>query len=77
MEKIGRQCAPDTTWQRASLIVEPRSTYLLQAPARSEWEHNTRASSGCANNVPQFDGLLMKTIQETLCLPHNIIPPNA
>jgi len=56
MEKIGWQCAPDTTWQRASLIVEPRSTYLLQAPRAASGEHGTRASSGCANHVPQFDG---------------------
>jgi len=28
------------TWQRASLIVEPRSAYLLQGPARRDWEHS-------------------------------------
>jgi alkylated DNA repair dioxygenase AlkB len=32
-----------TTWQRASLTVEPRSVYLLQGAARSEWEHSIPA----------------------------------
>jgi alkylated DNA repair dioxygenase AlkB len=32
-----------TTWQRASLIAEPRSIYLLQGPSRSEWEHSIPA----------------------------------
>jgi alkylated DNA repair dioxygenase AlkB len=27
-------------WERASLHLEPRSVYLLQGPARSEWEHS-------------------------------------
>ena len=27
-------------WQRASLHLEPRSIYLLQGTARSEWEHS-------------------------------------
>ena len=27
-------------WERASLIAEPRSVYLLAGPARSEWEHS-------------------------------------
>jgi alkylated DNA repair dioxygenase AlkB len=27
-------------WERASLIVEPRSVYLLRGPARSEWQHS-------------------------------------
>ena len=29
-----------TTWQRASIIAEPRSAYLLSGPARTEWEHS-------------------------------------
>ena len=29
-----------TKWERASLIVEPRSIYVLDGPARSEWEHS-------------------------------------
>jgi alkylated DNA repair dioxygenase AlkB len=32
-----------TTWQRASIVAEPRSVYLLQGPARSEWEHSIPA----------------------------------
>jgi len=28
------------TWDRASLMVEPRSAYLLAGPARREWEHS-------------------------------------
>jgi alkylated DNA repair dioxygenase AlkB len=27
-------------WERASLLVEPRSVYLLRGPARSQWEHS-------------------------------------
>jgi alkylated DNA repair dioxygenase AlkB len=27
-------------WQRASVIAEPRSAYLLTGPARDEWEHS-------------------------------------
>lgn len=28
------------TWERVSLIVEPRSIYLLRGPSRDEWEHS-------------------------------------
>jgi alkylated DNA repair dioxygenase AlkB len=27
-------------WERAALIVDPRSLYLLRGPARDEWEHS-------------------------------------
>ena len=27
-------------WERVSLILEPRSAYLLHGPARTEWEHS-------------------------------------
>ncbi len=27
-------------WNRATLIAEPRSAYLLQGPSRTEWEHS-------------------------------------
>jgi alkylated DNA repair dioxygenase AlkB len=27
-------------WERASLILEPRSVYLLRGPARTEWQHS-------------------------------------
>ena len=29
-----------TTWQRASLTLEPRSAYLMHGASRSEWEHS-------------------------------------
>src|SRR5262249_39728950 len=29
-----------TTWQRASLTLEPRSVYLMRGASRSEWEHS-------------------------------------
>jgi alkylated DNA repair dioxygenase AlkB len=28
------------TWERASVVAEPRSAYLMSGPARSEWEHS-------------------------------------
>jgi alkylated DNA repair dioxygenase AlkB len=30
-------------WERASIVVEPRSAYLLQGPARTEWQHGIPA----------------------------------
>ena len=27
-------------WERRSLVVEPRSAYLLRGPSRTEWEHS-------------------------------------
>lgn len=30
-------------WERAALIAEPRSAYLLKGPARHEWEHSIPA----------------------------------
>jgi alkylated DNA repair dioxygenase AlkB len=32
------------SWERASLIVEPRSVYLLRGPARTEWQHSIPAA---------------------------------
>lgn len=29
-----------SAWERASLMVEPRSAYLLRGPSRTEWEHS-------------------------------------
>jgi alkylated DNA repair dioxygenase AlkB len=29
-----------TTWERASIIAEPRSIYLMRGPSRTEWEHS-------------------------------------
>ena len=31
------------TWERASIKAEPRSTYLLKGPSRTEWEHSIPA----------------------------------
>jgi alkylated DNA repair dioxygenase AlkB len=30
-------------WARSSIILEPRSAYLLQGPSRTEWEHSIPA----------------------------------
>jgi len=30
-------------WERASIIAEPRSVYLLRGPSRTEWEHSIPA----------------------------------
>ncbi len=30
-------------WERASVVAEPRSAYLLQGPSRTEWEHSIPA----------------------------------
>ncbi|HWH22594.1 MAG TPA: alpha-ketoglutarate-dependent dioxygenase AlkB [Allosphingosinicella sp.] len=32
-----------TKWERAALLAEPRSAYLLTGPARAEWEHSIAA----------------------------------
>jgi alkylated DNA repair dioxygenase AlkB len=32
-----------SSWERASLTVEPRSVYLLRGPSRTEWEHSIPA----------------------------------
>jgi alkylated DNA repair dioxygenase AlkB len=40
-----------TGWERASLPIEPRSAYLLQGPARSEWEHSIPAVQGLRYSV--------------------------
>jgi alkylated DNA repair dioxygenase AlkB len=32
-----------STWERASLVAEPRSAYLLRGPSRTEWEHSIPA----------------------------------
>ena len=33
-----------SSWERASLIVGPRSVYLLRGPARTEWQHSIPAA---------------------------------
>ena len=39
--RFRRKAGP--TWERYSLIVEPRSIYLLRGAARTEWEHSIPA----------------------------------
>lgn len=38
-------------WERASLIAEPRSIYVLDGPARSEWEHSIPAVSALRYSI--------------------------
>jgi alkylated DNA repair dioxygenase AlkB len=40
-----------TKWERASLIAERRSAYLLQGPARREWEHSIPALSNLRYSI--------------------------
>ena len=39
------------SWQRTSLRLEPRSAYLLQGPARTEWEHSIPPTEGLRCSV--------------------------
>lgn len=39
------------SWQRAALRLEPRSAYLLQGQARSEWEHSIPLTEGVRHSV--------------------------
>ena len=39
------------SWQRASLRLEPRSAYLLQGPARTDWEHSIPSTEGLRHSV--------------------------
>jgi alkylated DNA repair dioxygenase AlkB len=38
-------------WERAALIAEPRSAYLLRGPSRTEWEHSIPAVDACRYSV--------------------------
>jgi alkylated DNA repair dioxygenase AlkB len=40
-----------TKWQRASFIAEPRSAYLLDGAARTEWEHSIPAVAALRYSV--------------------------
>jgi alkylated DNA repair dioxygenase AlkB len=40
-----------TKWERASLLAERRSAYLLQGPARREWEHSIPAVSNLRYSI--------------------------
>jgi alkylated DNA repair dioxygenase AlkB len=50
----------DDGWQRAAVIAEPRSAYLLQGPARHEWEHS----------IPAMDRLRYSVTFRSLVPPH-------
>lgn len=36
----------DTKWDRRTIVVEPRSAYLMTGPSRSEWEHSIPPLAG-------------------------------
>lgn len=38
-----RRELPDGKWERAAIVAEPRSAYLLAGPARTQWEHSIPA----------------------------------
>jgi alkylated DNA repair dioxygenase AlkB len=38
-----RRASDRKRWERAKLVVEPRSAYLLRGPSRVEWEHSIPA----------------------------------
>ena len=38
--RFRRRAGKGEPWERAALMVEPRSVYLLRGPARDEWEHS-------------------------------------
>jgi alkylated DNA repair dioxygenase AlkB len=53
VEGVGR------TWERMSVLAEPRSAYLLRGPARTEWEHS----------IPPMDALRYSVTFRTLKAP--------
>jgi alkylated DNA repair dioxygenase AlkB len=48
-----------TGWQRASLVLERRSAYLLHGPARTHWQHS----------IPAVDGLRYSVTFRTIAEP--------
>jgi len=40
-----------TSWQRASLRLEPRSIYLMRGPSRDQWEHSIPAVEALRHSV--------------------------
>jgi alkylated DNA repair dioxygenase AlkB len=53
--RLRRKIAP-AKWKRASLIAQPRSIYLMQGPARHEWQHS----------IPPVDSLRYSVTFRTL-----------
>jgi alkylated DNA repair dioxygenase AlkB len=39
------------SWERASIVAEPRSAYLLRGPSRTEWEHSIPAVSATRYSI--------------------------
>jgi alkylated DNA repair dioxygenase AlkB len=50
-------------WERASLILEPRSAYLLHGPSRTEWEHS----------IPAVDALRYSITFRSLAAPKSSV----
>jgi alkylated DNA repair dioxygenase AlkB len=38
--RFRRKLVEGGKWERAALIAEPRSAYLLRGPAREQWQHS-------------------------------------
>ena len=51
-----RRKVPPAKWERASLIAQPRSIYLMQGDARHEWQHS----------IPPVDSLRYSVTFRTL-----------
>ena len=47
----------DRGWERASIELQPRSTYLLRGPARTEWQHS----------IPPVDDLRYSVTFRSFC----------
>lgn len=41
----------DGKWERAALVVDPRSAYLLSGPSRKEWEHSIPAAKALRRSI--------------------------
>jgi alkylated DNA repair dioxygenase AlkB len=46
-------------WERMSLALQPRSAYLLQGPARTDWEHSIPAVNRLRYSIT-FRGLIVR-----------------
>lgn len=51
-------------WERASLIAEPRSAYLLRGPSRTEWEHSIPAVDALRYSIT-FRNLRAEVVRES------------
>jgi alkylated DNA repair dioxygenase AlkB len=46
-----RRKVGEKKWERANIMVEPRSAYSLKGPARSEWEHSIPPVAGLRYSI--------------------------